>query len=124
MKRGNSYLTPVIITTILSSSLSQNSPSFADLYVHVLVQCGHKYRTRLCALSFANYFVLCFWNILFFILFHYTETFFLRNAFSEVTFCLEREDFFPNQIFVCFSEVMFIFVERSVTFLREFLYGF
>jgi hypothetical protein len=83
MKRGKTALTPVIITSILSSSLSQNSRSFADFYFHVPVQCGHKYRARHCALSFANWFVFSFW-IFFFIIrkyFSYETVFFRKLSF-------------------------------------------
>jgi hypothetical protein len=58
-------------------------------------------------------------GIFFFII---SETFFLRNTFSEVTFYLERKDFFEPDFCVFFSEVMFIFVKMYVTcFMRVFV---
>lgn len=40
-------------------------------------------------------------GIFFFII---SETFFLRNTFSEVTFCLERKDFFEPDFCVFFPK--------------------
>jgi hypothetical protein len=114
------YLTPVIITSVFSSSLSQNSRSFANFYVRVLVQCVHKYRTSPCVLSFVNCFVLCFWNILF----YYTGNIFLTKHFfgSYVLSWLRRFFFEPD--FCVFSEVMFIFIESYVTCFMIVFYDF
>lgn len=123
MKCGNSYLTPVIITSILSIRFSRNSRSFADFYVHILVQCGHKYRTRHFAFSFANCFVLCFWNILF-LLFRYV--FLTKHVFrSYVLSWPRRFVFFEPNFCVSFRshvyfrrKVCYLFYERFCRFLR------